>query len=501
MAENIVAGLFGPQPWQIEQAQQQAFDTTADRYAQMTPFQQASGMLFRGGGGLARGGAQMAGWQTPQMVEAQRTQQIMSQIDTTTAEGLAKGAMLANQAGNPKLAFMLAQAAQKRKQEEADLKLKEAHARYYDLPKQGNSSARLAEKQAIARREALRRGYAAGLSGKELEEYAQQQVDILTRDWNATTGGGKASAIASDSVRGDVPISDDTSLVSTDPRFSAEDIATMRADAMKRGDSAAVAALDKLAPAVQLKPKTDVIRDETTARTRARIEAEKPSDIDPKVVDYYAEQSLSGDHQWQIGLARGKNGQALIQAVKDRIPEMAAERGESPQEPAANKAERASIAKAMAQVQSRVAGIELGSNKIEKDIKVMENAAKSGNLDLPQIASKPLNWARTQTGSPALKAYALAVKQVATEYERLMTGGMLSVAQLHVGAQEDAKKILNEDMTIAEVQAIIPIMLAEIDNGKTAGIEEIGKLRGQIANVGKKKAAPRKDFTGFSIVK
>lgn len=128
MAENIVAGLFGPQPWQIEQAQQQAFDTTADRYAQMTPFQQASGMLFRGGGGLARGGAQMAGMQSTQMAQAQKTQAILSQIDTTTAEGLAKGAMLANQAGDPRLAFTLTQAAQQKKASEADISFKNARA-------------------------------------------------------------------------------------------------------------------------------------------------------------------------------------------------------------------------------------------------------------------------------------------------------------------------------------------------------------------------------------
>lgn len=126
MADSIVAGLFGPQPWQIEQAQQQAFDQTADRYATMNPFQQASGMLFRGGGGLARGGANMAGMQTPQMVQAQRTQAILSQIDTTTAEGLAKGAMMANQAGDPKLAFMLAKAAQDKKASEAEVGFKQA---------------------------------------------------------------------------------------------------------------------------------------------------------------------------------------------------------------------------------------------------------------------------------------------------------------------------------------------------------------------------------------
>src|SRR5262249_6715718 len=63
-----------------------------------------------------------------------------------------------------------------------------------------------------------------------------------------------------------------------------------------------------------------------------------PQSIDKETVDFYARQSLSGDNSWQVGLARGKVGQALISAVKDRIPQMAKELGMSPQDVGSNKA-------------------------------------------------------------------------------------------------------------------------------------------------------------------
>ena len=61
------------------------------------------------------------------------------------------------------------------------------------------------------------------------------------------------------------------------------------------------------------------------------MEAKKPDAgaggapaISEETIDYYARQSLAGDNSWQVGLARGKVGQNLIQKVKDRIPQLAA---------------------------------------------------------------------------------------------------------------------------------------------------------------------------------
>jgi len=158
-------------------------------------------------------------------------------------------------------------------------------------------------------------------------------------------------------------------------------------------------------------------------------------------------------------------------------------------------AEKSATTSALGAIEKRSAGIEVGAKKIENDIKTMQDVQAKGSLDIPQFAGRPLNWARKQTGSPDLRAYALATKQVATEYMRMMTGGMLSVAQLHVGAQEDAKGILDENMTIAETKAILPVMIREIQNARQAASDTKAGLMSDIKKIGVK---PKESSTGWS---
>src|SRR5208282_96873 len=111
--------------------------------------------------------------------------------------------------------------------------------------------------------------------------------------------------------------------------------------------------------------------------------------------------------------------------------------------------------------------------------------------------NKPLNFLRTQTSDPKLAGYALAAKQVATEYERMLTGGMLSAAQLHTGAAEDAKSILNENMSVAEVEAVIPVMTREMNNALQAGNEEEQRIKeGMKSPVARSVPGPTIDQTG-----
>lgn len=132
MPESIVQGLFGISPYEVEQQQNAGMFKAADQYAAQTPFQQATGQMYRAGGMFGGAGAEAAGMANPRVQEAQQVQAIMQQIDPSSADGLTKGALLANQMKNPRLAYMLAQAAQKRRMEEADIKQKEAHAKYWE---------------------------------------------------------------------------------------------------------------------------------------------------------------------------------------------------------------------------------------------------------------------------------------------------------------------------------------------------------------------------------
>lgn len=119
-------------------------------------------------------------------------------------------------------------------------------------------------------------------------------------------------------------------------------------------------------------------------------------------------------------------------------------------------------------VQKRSAGIELGVKKLEKDIDLLKSTMNKGNAGFATVLNQPINYLRRKGSDPALAAYALAAGNVAVEFERLRTGGMLSAAQLHAGAAEDAKKIVNGDMSVEETLAVIPVMMQEIENGRQA---------------------------------
>ncbi len=145
-------------------------------------------------------------------------------------------------------------------------------------------------------------------------------------------------------------------------------------------------------------------------------------------------------------------------------------------------AEYKANASSLAATQKRADAIDLGSKKIPLDINTMLGTLDKGAAGSWKVTNEPLNVLRTKFSDPDLRPFALAVRQVGTEYERLLTGGMLSSAQLHAGAAEDAKKILNEDMSPAEIKKTLPIMLQEIKNAKIAANQEIKEIKDRMRN-------------------
>src|SRR3990167_3477164 len=113
MADNIVAGLFGLSPYQVQQQRQQQINTNAGNFAQLDPYQQANQMLYKGGAGIARAGAGMMGVQDPAVIQAQKQQAALQGADTSTPEGLRTLAQRLQSMGMQEQAMMAAIAAQK----------------------------------------------------------------------------------------------------------------------------------------------------------------------------------------------------------------------------------------------------------------------------------------------------------------------------------------------------------------------------------------------------
>lgn len=211
--------------------------------------------------------------------------------------------------------------------------------------------------------------------------------------------------------------------------------------------------------------------------------AEAPG-VGKEAVDFWARAVIAGDRDWQVGLARSKSGSQLIEAVKRRVPELAKEMGLQPQDIGTVRAQKAALDKTLKELTVRSEAIELFASKVEKDMKTFDALLDKASLGIPTIVSRPINVLRREFSSPELAQLDLAAKQVATEYERLITGGALSIAQLHVGAQEDARKLINGDMTPKQARAVMETMNAEMQNARAAAHESRKRVSDQMRNLG-----------------
>jgi hypothetical protein len=212
-----------------------------------------------------------------------------------------------------------------------------------------------------------------------------------------------------------------------------------------------------------------------------------PTEMDPatkKKVDFYATQELAGMKDWRANF-RGKDAQKVISLVLDRVPTMAAELGISPQDVGTNRANNRALTATLQDLTKRSEAVDLFASKVEKDMVTLDNLLDTASTGSPLLVSKPINYLRRQFSDPALSQLDLAAKQVGTEYERLITGGTLSIAQLHVGAQEDAKKLINGDMTPKQARAVMDTMRQEIQNARSAAKDSLTRVKGHISGLGK----------------
>jgi hypothetical protein len=109
MAEDIVKGLFGLSPYEIQQQRIADTNTQAHNYATLDPFQKASQSMFQAGAGLGGVGAQMAGYVNPAEEKAQQKQAILSRYDLSTTEGLAQASAAAKAMGRMDVVLELQQ--------------------------------------------------------------------------------------------------------------------------------------------------------------------------------------------------------------------------------------------------------------------------------------------------------------------------------------------------------------------------------------------------------
>lgn len=114
-------GLFGPTPYEIQQAQQQSLQQNAAAYANQSPLQRAAQGMYQAGGMLGGMAASGLGMVNPQVEQAKRTEQIMSSGDTDigTSAGLLAKADEFRKAGDLRMAATLTMKGKEMQKQEA----------------------------------------------------------------------------------------------------------------------------------------------------------------------------------------------------------------------------------------------------------------------------------------------------------------------------------------------------------------------------------------------
>lgn len=208
--------------------------------------------------------------------------------------------------------------------------------------------------------------------------------------------------------------------------------------------------------------------------------------LTPEGLDLAAAQFRKTGTMPPLGTRNSADRQAIINRAAEQVKEAGNELGNVPADRAGFKADSTSLGFQQKQIDS----IERSSVKIEKDIKTLEKYIDSGTAGSVTLVNKPINWLRKQFSDPALTEFAIAAKLVGVEYERMINGGLMSVAQLHEGAREDAKSLINEEMTPEQIRRALPVMRQEIDNAKKASYEQLDAIKGRMKTPAAGGAAP-----------
>ena len=219
------------------------------------------------------------------------------------------------------------------------------------------------------------------------------------------------------------------------------------------------------------KESEDAIRD---AREQAKIAlaAKKSANNMPHVTDTLltadATRLLNGETASSIVKGMGAHSTDYWNQVKNKAYQMRIDEGDTAEE-AGNFVSKANIelkgtTQAYAGLTKIAAGQEKIGNKLVSDIGNLKSLIPSGDLNSIKLLNTPINKLRSSFSSETYAPFRLQAELVANEFERMMVGNGLSIAQLPVTSQENANKILNSNMSIAEMQSIFPTMMNDLQN-------------------------------------
>lgn len=265
MAENIVSGLFGLDPYQIQQQRKQQADAAAQAFGNQDPYARANSLTFGAGSAFGNAGAGLMGMQDPQMQQAQMTRAALGGVDLSDPDAILQRA---SEIQDPKLKLQLGMLARQIQEEKTKMDLQKAHAKYYGTAKTDTSMAQLAPKLAIARARAMEIGRQGGLSGQDLIDFTDAEVEKVRAYFVKSGGASAPSSPEASPYDAGIKLSPGTA-IDQSLKITQRDKNMMIAEASARGDTEAVAKIKELPVIALPKSKADVAGEVKKAETLA----------------------------------------------------------------------------------------------------------------------------------------------------------------------------------------------------------------------------------------
>lgn len=210
--------------------------------------------------------------------------------------------------------------------------------------------------------------------------------------------------------------------------------------------------------------------------TRAASQGAKDSE---DTITRLAMAAIKGDpNVWkEIGSRKGSD--ATRAAVREKITQL----GGDANSMMSNEAEYKALTKALADRQKYVSASGQFIKNMNSQIDLVRKYTKEGVAGEYDIVNKWIQSGRSAKGSPALREFDTALRGLAREHQRIVTG-VTSNAQLHVAAQQTADELLNRNFNAEEIAATLDVMKHEANNAVKAGKDEVNEIKGEIGRLG-----------------
>lgn len=181
--------------------------------------------------------------------------------------------------------------------------------------------------------------------------------------------------------------------------------------------------------------------------------------LDPKTLDFMAQQALAGDVSVYQNLGRGMQGARNLVALRNRIQQMAGQQGVSPTELATRGAEYQGLKAGERVLGGRTATFGMAVNEAMQMADLVTQASNQfqrGNYPLANIA---LRSYETQTGDTNVVKFGAALNSFINAYARAISPtGVPTVAD-----KEHARQMLNTAQTKDQVDAVIGQLKLEME--------------------------------------